>query len=637
MKNVKPLSALLTIFVLGGCGGSGIEIAAPEPAVGLLRPVASAAELEASLKAGLTTRQENAAPGLAAGASDSSGTRTYNQDANVDEFDSVKYDGSQLFVAPVRTYGCCFLAANSQLSAPVDERSIRIFDTDPTSAAATLTAEIPLDDDVSVQGMYVLDDHLVALTATSFYGSYGDAWLGIGLWVPETPGISIYDLTVDTPVKLYDMTFDGHFIDSRRIADTIYMVSRHAPAIDGLDYWPTTETARAANETRLAAVTLDEMLPTITINGSTQSLVDPGSCYIRSDDDSAGYPVLTTITAIPVANPEAFKSVCYNEETYGVYISEDALYLTETVETIDQPGNDTRIHKFALGNDAPVYRGSGEVTGMVWRGGQADFRMNEANGVLRLFSTATKDDADDRFDHRLYLLAEDSSGPDLEVLGQLPNNDQPQSIGKANEDLFGVRFLSDRAYAVTFERIDPLYVFDLSSPTDPLLAGELTVTGVSNMLHPVTDDLLLGLGRSDDNRIKLELFDVSNLSQPLSIGVELLGGPFSFSEAQWNRHAFTYLASDTSADRLAIPADLATDDPMAYRIEESGLYLFEIRDKTLPNLASLIPMGSMIAYRDGDTNIAPSASRNRSVIDADAVYYVRDNAILTGFWESQTP
>ena len=39
---------------------------------------------------------------------------------------------------------------------------------------------------------------------------------------------------------------------------------------------------------------------------------------------------------------------------------------------------------------------------------------------------------------------------------------RPEEIGKPNERLYGVRFLGDTAYAVTFEQIDPLYAIDLS-------------------------------------------------------------------------------------------------------------------------------------------------------------------------------
>ena len=82
----------------------------------------------------------------------------------------------------------------------------------------------------------------------------------------------------------------------------------------------------------------------------------------------------------------------------------------------------------------------------------------------------------------------------LEIIGRLPSDARPEEIGKPNESLFAVRFAGDRAYAVTFRQIDPLYVIDLSTPTDPRIAGALLLPGFSEFLHPVTDALLLGLG-----------------------------------------------------------------------------------------------------------------------------------------------
>ena len=52
---------------------------------------------------------------------------------------------------------------------------------------------------------------------------------------------------------------------------------------------------------------------------------------------------------------------------------------------------------------------------------------------------------------------------------------------------------------MTFERIDPLYVLDLSTPTDPIIAGELEVTGFSDFLHPINDQLLMGLGEDENS------------------------------------------------------------------------------------------------------------------------------------------
>jgi uncharacterized secreted protein with C-terminal beta-propeller domain len=335
-----------------------------------------------------------------------------------------------------------------------------------------------------------------------------------------------------------------------------------------------------------------------------------------------------------VDNPTAFTSTCYNEGAYGVYVSENALYITEFRPDIAVSGNTTRIHKFALAGTQVRYRGSADIQGTVWRGGQSDFRMSEHNGDLRLLASEFTGSNEDFVDHKLYILRESGMRPDLEIVSTLPNAQRPDEIGKPNEALYGVRFLADRAYAVTFMQIDPLYAIDLSDPGDPFIAGELEITGFSDFLHPVNDDLLLGLGTGANGGIKLELFDVSILEQPLSRGSATLGGRGSYSEARYNRHAFTYQADVNGIDRFAIPANLYSQDGN-YSYLESGLYLFEILDKDMPALAALNRVGSINPPVDG-TIMPWFSNRNRAFIHNDTVYYVRDEAVWAAQWNSPT-
>ncbi|MDX2411109.1 MAG: beta-propeller domain-containing protein, partial [Woeseiaceae bacterium] len=282
------------------------------------------------------------------------------------------------------------------------------------------------------------------------------------------------------------------------------------------------------------------------------------------------------------------------------------------------------------------YRGSADIEGTVWRGGQADFRMSEHQGDLRVLASQFDWTNEDFVDHTLYILRESNTAArlDLDIVSMLPNAARPEEIGKPNEALFGVRFLADRAYAVTFLQIDPLYVFDLADAADPYIAGELEITGFSDFLHPINDDLLLGLGRGGNGGVKLELFDVSNIAQPLSRGSATLGGQGSWSEAVYNRHAFTYQADVNGLDRLAIPANLHSLDG-SYGDYQSGLYLFEIRDKNTPSIASLNSAGSI---RPPTLSTARPfySNRNRAFIHDNTVYYVRDEDVWAAFWDSPT-
>ena len=44
-------------------------------------------------------------------------------------------------------------------------------------------------------------------------------------------------------------------------------------------------------------------------------------------------------------------------------------------------------------------------------------------------------------------------------------------------------------------QIDPLYTVDLSLPERPRVLGELKIPGYSAYLHPIGEDLLLGVGQ----------------------------------------------------------------------------------------------------------------------------------------------
>jgi hypothetical protein len=636
------LLPLATLLALAACGGSSSSSTGPEePAAGLLKQVSAPAELESSIKTALTTVTPLASDVLAAAgaAPEPAGnfTGTYTQEKNVDEFDAVRYDGEHLYVAPRRYFNCCFIALEAPADGAVNTgdpavASIRILETDPASASAALAGTIPLEENVSVQGMYVDGNRLFALTAELIYSTYGEGWASLAIWAPEQLGFRIYDVTDKTaPVQETSVSIDGAFVDSRRIGNVVYILSRYAPNIEGLIYNPQTAADQAHNEALLANLNLDDLLPTITIDGVTRPLVDPENCYVSNDERVPDYAVITSITAVPIDNPGAFVNTCYNEEVYGVYVSEAAIYFPQILG-FELPDVFTRIHKFSLSGTSVSYSGSADIEGQLWVGGQRDFRMSEYNGDLRVLSSKYDFDRTDFVDHLLYILRESPTGPALDIVSSLPNAARPEPIGKPNEQLYGVRFLGDRAYAVTFLQIDPLYVIDLADTADPRIAGTLEVTGFSDFLHPVTDELLLGLGTAAPGGVKLELFDISNLSAPLSRGTVTIGDQNSYSEARWDRHAFTYQADVGGVDRFTVPATIYSELDGQFQFETS-LHLFEIHDKVTPALASLVPVGRVTPPVVSDFGFA---ERNRAFLHDDTIYYVLDENVWSAFWLSPT-
>ena len=110
------------------------------------------------------------------------------------------------------------------------------------------------------------------------------------------------------------------------------------------------------------------------------------------------------------------------------------------------------------------------------------------------------------------------------------------------EQLFATRFSEDVGYVVTFLRIDPLWVIDLSNPRDLRVTGELEVPGVSTHIHPV-GHRLVAVG-FESGRATISLFDVGDPSEPMLLSKVHIGDRFSHTEANYDEKALTVLAEE---------------------------------------------------------------------------------------------
>jgi uncharacterized secreted protein with C-terminal beta-propeller domain len=206
------------------------------------------------------------------------------------------------------------------------------------------------------------------------------------------------------------------------------------------------------------------------------------------------------------------------------------------------------------------YLASGRVEGWV----PDQFAIDEESGRIRLATTTDMwrrwwlgddDEAQPPSESHVWVL--EREGPRLRTVGRLDG----LGIG---ERLFSARFEPDRAYLVTFRQTDPLYTIDLSSPTEPRVAGELEIPGFSTYLHPVAEGKLLSIGVGGDEnganwRTQISLFDVSDMSAPAQQDVEVLANEdgWGWSEAMWEHKAFQYWAPK---QLLSVPMSSYVDE-----------------------------------------------------------------------------
>lgn len=116
--------------------------------------------------------------------------------------------------------------------------------------------------------------------------------------------------------------------------------------------------------------------------------------------------------------------------------------------------------------------------------------------------------------------------------------------------------MGDRAYMVTFKKVDPFFVLDLSNPASPQILGKLKIPGYSDYLHPYDENHIIGFGKDtvelktwgDESQayylgMKVAIFDVSDVANPVEMSKVLIGDRGTDSELLHNHKALLFSAS----------------------------------------------------------------------------------------------
>ena len=212
------------------------------------------------------------------------------------------------------------------------------------------------------------------------------------------------------------------------------------------------------------------------------------------------------------------------------------------------------IHKISVDGSDITYQGKGEVPGRILN----QFSMDEYDGFFRIATTAGNNWQEGmQTSNNIYVLDDD-----LEQVGSIENI-------APGEEIYSARFMGEKAYLVTFKKIDPFFTIDLSDPSNPEILGKLKIPGYSDYLHPLDENHIIGIGKETVEALeeeewrdidfswyqglKLALFDVSDFENPVELSKVVIGDRGTDSPALWDHKAFLY---DAEKSLLVIPVSL---------------------------------------------------------------------------------
>ena len=303
--------------------------------------------------------------------------------------------------------------------------------------------------------------------------------------------------------------------------------------------------------------------------------------YMPSDLWQCSYLLLASID---VESEDDLDLKAYVGNTYQIYMSANNLYAVVHRYWYEDSTSwylsRTYILRFAIEEDKLVYKATAVVDGSPLD----QFSMDEHEGYFRIattgteYITSTKDDiVTVRWNTFNQIACFDAT-----ATGKIEPVSILTGLGKPKESIYAVRFTGDIAYVVTFVRTDPLYKIDLSDPLNPVILGELYEEGVSDYLHPINEELLLGIGRQAEineygntvfTGVKVSLYDTKG-DEPVNLDTYLVEGEYSYTPVLYDHKAFvSYRPQNQEYIYVAIPITEYEDNWTKYL---QSIYVFKV-------------------------------------------------------------
>lgn len=351
----------------------------------------------------------------------------------------------------------------------------------------------------------------------------------------STVKMLIYDIAdKDNVKKVREIELEGSYLSSRKIDSKLYLVSNKY-----LDYYNILENTEADYTPSYRDTAIKEGFINIDYEkiGYFPGCVEPNymiAAGINLDNPKEGANVSTYLgsgESIYASAQNLYVAVTKYNRASDPLIYDSANTKKPEAKVSDR---ETVIYRFALNNGKLDYTGKGQVPGSILN----QFSMDENNGFFRIATTKGEVWRDDEniSKNNLYVL-----NSDLDICGSL------EDIAPG-EKIYSTRFMGNRAYMVTFKKVDPLFVIDLKDAKNPKILGALKIPGYSDYLHPYDENHIIGFGKdaielsNEGSRdkgnsttayyqgMKIALFDVTDVNNPKEKFKEIIGDRGTDSE-----------------------------------------------------------------------------------------------------------
>ena len=385
--------------------------------------------------------------------------------------------------------------------------------------------------------MFVRGDRLVVFTTLQdeVMVKPESSVVPVPYWRPVTHAYIYSIKDREDPDLVQDVNVSGSYYDSRMIGDMVYLITSESVQWIGND--PIVPMAESDGKLIAPDIYYFDMPQRYFVYHTLASFNIKGDDVIQAKTFLLGYA-----TTLYASTESIF--IAYQKEIPYVRWVDIAPGVRNVPVDEAEYRQGTIIHRFGIDDGDIRYEGLGEVPGHLLN----QFSMDESGGNLRVATTVEGWGSKGSFMfNNVYVL--DS---DMKTIGKLENI-------APDERIYSTRFIGDRLYMVTFKRIDPFFVIDLSDPKNPAILGKLKIPGFSDYLHPYDQNHIIGIGKeTEENQwggvsiagVKIALFDVSDVNNPTLIDKVEIGEAGTDSEALRDHKAFLF---DKEKNLLVIP------------------------------------------------------------------------------------